>query len=631
MAKKTRKFKAEVTQVLSLVINSLYSNKEIFVRELVSNASDALDKLRFESISDKKLMGDDPSLKVRLLTDEEAGTVTIWDNGIGMTEDELITLLGTVAHSGSKGFVEALANKKGSDDVNIIGQFGVGFYSAFLVADRVEVISKKAGHDDAFKWASDAQEKFTIEPAERDARGTSIILYLKEEQQEFANPFRLRTLVQKYSDFVGYTIEMVKPKYGEEEESASEEIEFEQVNQASALWTRSQSEISDEQYEEFYKHLTHDWEAPTARTHFTLEGKQLFTGLLYIPGKPPFDLFDPDAKHGVRLYVKRIFIMENAEELVPRWLRFIRGVIDSEDLPLNVSRELLQDSRLVKTIRKQVTKKILELLAEISFEQPEVYKKVWQNYGTVLKEGLHFAPEHKDKLAKLIRFISSTQDDATSLTDYLERMPDDQEDIYYALGASRALLEGSPHLEALKKKNYEILYFVDGIDQWAIENLQEFEGKKLVDALKGDFNLNEENAEEDEKQAEDLKPLTEKFKTILDDHVAEVRLSHRLEDSPACLVTPEGGVAAHIERLLRAQNQDMPVQKRILELNPKHPLITTIQEIAENENENAISEWIELIYDQALLAEGSPINKPGLFAKRITGLMEKVAKTEIQS
>ncbi len=628
MAKKTRKFKAEVSQVLSLVINSLYSNKEIFLRELVSNASDALDKLRFETLSAPDLMAGDTSLKVRVLVDEDKGTVTIWDNGIGMSEEDLITLLGTVAHSGSKGFMEAMAENAKTDDMNIIGQFGVGFYSSFLVADRVEVISKKAGSDEAYKWSSNAQDNFTVEPTERESRGTSVILHVKEAQNEFVNPFRLKTLITQYSDFVGYPIEMLKAAYGEEGEAIESE-EFEQINKAEALWKRSPSSIEEEQYTEFYKHLTHDWEPPIANTHFTLEGKQLFTGLLYIPSRPPFDLFDPDAKHGVRLYVKRVFIMENAEELVPRWLRFIRGIIDSEDLPLNVSREILQDSKLVKTIRKQVTKKAVELLTEVSIEKPEDYKEIWKNYGTVIKEGLHFDPDQKDKLAELLRFESSTQSDPSSLAAYIERMPEEQESIFYALGASRALLEGSPHLEMLKKKNFEVLYLTDSIDQWAIETLKEFDGKMLVDAVKGDFNLDGEDTEEEKVENETLKPLTEKFKTLLEEQVSEVRLSHRLADSPACLVTPEGGMAAHIERMLRAQNHAMPEQKRILELNPKHPLIDAIQKISTDDKNEKVQEWVELIYDQALLAEGSPIANPGLFAKRITGLMQQVATSQL--
>jgi molecular chaperone HtpG len=623
MSKKTRKFKAEVSQVLSLVINSLYSNKEIFVRELVSNASDALDKLQFEALTNPDLLAGVTALKIRIVPDEEAGTLTIWDNGIGMSEEELIEHLGTVAHSGSKAFLEALEEHAKSGDLNIIGQFGVGFYSAYLVAHRVDVISKRAGSDEAFKWSSDAQEKFTVEPAERDARGTSVVLHLRDDQKEFLDPFRLRQLVKEYSDFVGHPIEMLEMKYGDDDG----EPEFEQVNQANALWMRRPEDIDDEQYDELYRHISGDWEPPMAHTHFKIEGMQQFTGLLYIPSRPPFDLFNPDARHGVRLFVKRVFIMDDAEALVPRWLRFVRGVVDSDDLPLNVSRELLQDSKVVRVMRKQVVKKVLDLLGEVADERPEDYEKLWSAYGTVLKEGLHFDPQHADKLAELVRFGSSKSEKPTSLADYVSRMQDGQETIYYALGASRALLESSPHLEALKKRDFEVLYLTDSIDQWAIEALDEYDGKKLVDAVQGELDLGDDESDDDETR-ESLEPLTEQFEEILSEDVSEVRLSRRLADSPACLVVPEGGVASHIERLLRAQNQDMPQQKRILELNPTHPLIESIRRIHESGESERVREWVELVYDQALLAEGSPIKEPGTFARRLTALMAQVAELQ---
>ena len=612
----TRKFQAEVTQVLSLVINSLYSNKEIFVRELVSNASDALDKLRFEALSAADLLGDDTSLKIRITADEEAGTLTIWDNGIGMTEDELIEHLGTVAHSGSRQFLEQMAERP--KDINIIGQFGVGFYSGYLVADRVDVVSRKAGADEAHVWSSDGRESFTVEPAERDRRGTSVILHLKEDQAHFANAYQLRQLVGKYSDFVGYPIEMLAPSYEEDAEP-----EFEQVNEASALWQRSPSEVTDEQYDEFYKHLSGDWEPPLAQTHFTVEGTQLFTGLLYVPKRRPFDLFEPEARHGVRLYVRRVFIMENAEELVPKWLRFVRGVIDSDDLPLNVSRELLQDSRLVKTMQKQVTKKTLDLLQSLATDKPEAYAEFWENFGSVLKEGLHFDVGYADRLAKLVRFESSESESPVGFDEYVGRMKEGQEHIYYAIGASRMLLDGSPHLEALKRRGYEVLYLTDNVDSWAIKGIEKFDDKTLVDAMNAELDLETEEGEEEKAKASDeLKPLTERFQTVLADFVKEVRVSTRLEDSPACLVVPEGGLAAHIERLLRAQQQEtIPAQKRILELNPKHPLIEAIREISEQDGD-AAREWISLIYDQALLAEGSPIADPPRFARRFTELMQ---------
>ncbi len=624
MSKKTRKFKAEVSQVLSLVINSLYSNKEIFLRELVSNASDALDKLQFEALTNPDLLAGDTSLRVRLIPDEDAGTLTIWDNGIGMSEDELIQHLGTVAHSGSKAFLEALEGQSQKADLNIIGQFGVGFYSAYLVAHRVEVISRRAGSDEAFRWSSDAQEKFTVEPAERDERGTSVVLHLRDDQKGFLAPFRLRQLVKEYSDFVGHPIEMLEMKYGDDQG----EPEFEQINQASALWMRRPEEIEEEQYNELYKHISGDWEPPLAHTHFKVEGMQQFTGLLYIPSRPPFDLFHPEKSHGVRLFVKRVFIMDDAEALVPQWLRFVRGVVDSDDLPLNVSRELLQDSKLVRVMRKQVVKKALELLQEIADERPDDYAELWSNYGAVIKEGLHFEPEHADKLAHLVRFSSSKSVEPTSLAEYVERMPEGQEAIYYALGASRELLESSPQLEALKKRDFEVLYLTDSIDQWATEALNEFDGTPLVDAIQGEFDLDEDETPEQEEAKAALEPLTERFQEVLSDEVSDVRLSKRLSDSPACLVVPEGGVASHIERLLRAQNQGMPQQKRILELNPTHPLIEAIRTIQESGNDDRVGEWVELIYDQALLAEGSPIKSPGTFARRLTGLMEQVAKTE---
>lgn len=623
MSKKTtRKFKAEVSKVLSLVINSLYSNKEIFLRELISNASDALDKLQFEALTNSDVLTDDTELKIRVMADEEAGTLTVWDNGIGMGRDELIDLLGTVAHSGSRSFLEALEEKaKKGSDVNIIGQFGVGFYSSYLVADHVDVISKRAGSDEAFKWSSDAQEKFTVEPAEREARGTSVVLHLRDEHTEFLKPYKLRSLVKQYSDFVGHPIEMLEMSYEDDAEP-----EFEQVNQANALWRRNSSDITEEQYQEFYKHLSGDWEPSIAHTHFKVEGTQLFTGLLYIPSRPRFDLYNPEAEHGVRLFVKRVFIMDNAQELVPKWLRFVRGVIDSDDLPLNVSRELLQDSAVVRVIRKQIVRKTLDLLIELAEERPEDYAKVWENYGAVLKEGLHFEPQHSDKLSKLMRYASADHEEPISLDAYIDEMDDDQEHIYFAIGQSRSLLESSPHLETLKKRGFDILYLTDNIDQWAIEAIDEYEGKKLVDAIKDDLDLDaEEDSDED---TEELEPLTSKFQEILEDEVSQVRVSKRLADSPACLVVPEGGVASHIERLLREQNQNIPEQKRILEINPTHPLISAINELNKT-NDSKVGEWVELIYDQALLAEGSPIKEPARFAKRFTGLMEEVAQARL--
>ena len=626
------KFEAEVSQVLSLVINSLYSNKEIFLRELVSNASDAIDKARFRAISEKELLGDDTSFHIRILPDEQANTLTIADNGIGMTKEELVENLGTIAHSGSRAFVEQLQAAANADEnPELIGQFGVGFYSAFLVADRVEVITKAAGAEQAWRWVSDATDGYTIEEAEREGRGTSIVLHLKEEQLKYLQPWSIRELVSRYADYVNHPIELPAPAEKEEgEEPGDDAPAFEQINKASALWRRSESEITDEQYSEFYKHLTHDWQDPLARTHFKVEGTKLFTGLLFVPGQPPFDMFTPDAKHGIRLYVKRVFIMEDCKELLPQWLRFVRGVVDSDDLPLNVSRELLQDSRTVRTIEKQVVKKSLAMLEDLATTSEEDYLKFWEMFGRVLKEGLHFAPEQADKLAKLVRYKSSkSHDEWVSLATYVERMPEGQEVIYYAQGPSKNLLENSPHLEVLKKRGFEILYMTDGIDEWAMHGLKEFDGKRLVSALSEELELEGDEQDEEKKKAqeEQMKPLTERFSEVLSERVKEVRVSARLEDSPVCLVVPEGGMNAHIERMLRAQDQDVPHTRRILEVNPDHKLIQSLKSLAEKgDDATSVSEWIELLYDQALIAEGSPLENPALFAKRVTSLMESAVK-----
>ena len=628
-------FEAEVSQVLSLVINSLYSNKEIFLRELISNASDAVDKVRFEALSDKELLAGDPEFRIRVIPDEEAGALIIEDNGIGMTRDELIEDLGTIAHSGSRSFLEqikAAADAADRMEVDLIGQFGVGFYSAFLVADEVEVITRRAGTDEAWRWRSDATQGYTLEPTERDGRGTTVVLHLKEEQREYLERWRLKNLISRYSDYVSHSIEL--PAEGED----AEEGEFERVNKASALWRRGRDEISEEQYHEFYKHLTHDWQEPLAHAHFKLEGMRRFIGLLFVPSQPPFDMFTPEQKHGVRLYVKRVFIMEDCEQLLPKWLRFVRGVIDSDDLPLNVSRETLQDSSTIRLIKKHVTKKTIGLLEEIAADRPEDYAEFWEMFGRVLKEGLHFAPKHKDALTGLVRYRSSTQEGWTSLAEYVERMPEDQPAIYYALGPSLKLLESSPHLEVLKARGYEILYMTDGVDEWASQGLpEEFEGKPLVSALSEELDLGEDEdddrtEEERAEEAAELEGLTTRFGSILEDRVREVRVSSRLADSPVCLVVPQGGLHAHTERLLRAQDQDVPATQRILEVNPGHKLIRHLRELqGRGGHDDRVGEWIELLYDQALVAEGSPVEDPAAFSRRVTQLLEKAAFSEMMS
>jgi molecular chaperone HtpG len=628
---KTHKFEAEVSQVLSLVINSLYSNKDVFLRELVSNAADALDKLRFEAIQKPELVGNDYKPTIKLIPDEKLKTLTIMDNGIGMTEASLIKDLGTVARSGSKELVERLKQADQKHDLRLIGQFGVGFYSGYLVADRIEVVSRAAGVEQAFKWSSEGKDSFEIEPSQRDEVGTTIVLHLKSEFEDYAREWRLRELVERYSNFIAYPIELQIKRQQKDE---PEEIKFETVNEAKALWTRAEKDISEDEYNEFYKHLTHDFEAPLARSHFHVEGTQMFTGLLYLPKRPPFDLGNPELKHGVRLYVRRVFIMDNAEELLPRWLRFVRGVIDSDDLPLNVSRELLQDSSIVRTIKKQVIRRVLDLLAKIATDKPDEYLDFWQKFGPVLKEGLHFEPTYADKISPLLRYESSTAAGLTSLAEYVSRMPEGQTKIYYAQGPSKQMLLASPHLESLKKRGYEVLFMTHGIDQWAIEGLREFDGKKLVDAMQedgaADKTADEKKADadkpDDSEQKAALEGLLTRAKSILESQVSDVRISERLTDSPACLVVPRGGLPAHIERLLRAQQEDLPEQKRILEINPSHPLILRMKEEHGSHADSALlTEWIELLYDQALLVEGSPLPDPARFSRRLVALMQSAS------
>ena len=651
-ARAQHKFQAEVSQVLSLVVNSLYSNKEIFLRELVSNASDALDKLRFLALSDKSLLDEDVQLKIQIIPNEEANTLTIVDNGIGMSQQDLIDQLGTIARSGTKEFTEKLqaAAEAKNSDTRLIGQFGVGFYSAFLVADRVEVISKAAGSDEAFRWESDAKEAFTVEPATREGQGTTLILHLKEDKKEFSGAYRIQDIIRRHSDYVAHPIELVtqvKPetadKDGEEgnAESTKTETKTEVINQASALWQRSPKDVSAEQYEEFYKHLAHDWEKPLAHKHFRVEGVQMFSGIVFLPESARADLLDPRGEHGVRLHVRRVLAMESCDELLPKWLRFVRGVVDSEDLPLNVSRETLQDSRAVKIIRKQIVSQVLSMIEELHDERPADYLKFWQGFGAVLKEGLHFEPEHKDRIAKLLRFKSTHRpvevegeekpSDWTSLAAYVERMPDEQNEIYFVEGASRAVLEASPHLEQLKKRGYEVLFMTDGVDPFALEHLRDFNGKRLVNAMNEGLDLGEKG-EVDEDEVKLNEGLISKFKTVLGERVGDVRASKRLLESPTCLVTPEGGLPPHMEAMFKAQNLSIPQTKRILEINPEHPILENMRKLVLVDGDSKdLAEWIELLFDQALIAEGSQVSDPALLAKRLTSLLTVAAQNASKS
>jgi len=616
--KKSLPFQAEVAQVLKLVIHSLYSHKEIFLRELVSNASDALDKLRFRNLTEPELMGNDPRLEVSIYPDAEKGVLIIRDTGIGMTEEELIENLGTVAHSGSRAFLERLAKSGTSKDVNLIGQFGVGFYSAYLVADRVEVITRAAGPGQrALLWSSDAQSTFTIEPTTRAERGTEVVLHLRDEHKDFLEDWRIRDLVARYSDYVAYPIKLEK-----------KEGEAEQINRANALWQRPKSEITDAQYDELYKHLTHDFEPPLARTHFKVEGTQEFAGLLYIPRRAPFDLYEGRRPRGVRLFVKRVFIMDDVEEVLPPWLRFMRGIIDSDDLPLNVSRELLQDSTILSAIKKQVTKKTLDLLEELAKEKKEDYELTWKNFGQVLKEGLALDSEYKERIAPLLRYASSHGEGLVSLSDYVSRMKEGQEGIYYLFGESAISLQNSPYLETLAARGFEVLLMSDPVDEWAAEGLREFQGKPFVSAMRTDLKLplDEEQKKTKDEASTRLQPLTLRILKVLADRVREVKVSDRLTNSPSCLVLPDGGTPAFMERLLKERGRHMPHAKRIFEINPTHAIVASLASLIERDAESPkIDEWIEVLYDQALLTEGGTIDDPNRLARRIASLLTEVA------
>ena len=601
-------FQAEVSQVLHLVIHSLYSHKDIFLRELISNASDALDKLRFRALTEPSLLAGDVPLEIRITPDKEKGTLTVEDTGVGMTHDELVRDLGTVARSGSKAFLEALKAKGEAKDLSLIGQFGVGFYSAYLVADRVEVVSRAAGHDDAWRWRSDGKDTFFVDADSRETRGTSIILYLKDDQKEFLEPWRLKDLVRRYSDYVSHPIQ----------------VAGETANKASALWQRPKGEITDEHYKEFYKHLTHAADEPIGWTHFRVEGTQEFVGLLFVPRDAPLDLDFGGKRRGVSLFVRRVFILEDCEELLPPWLRFVRGVIDSDDLPLNVSRELLQDSAAVRAIKKQVAKKTLDLLESIAKERPDDYAKVWATFGVILKEGMATDFEYKARIADLARYRSSHGDAMTSLAEYVARMKPEQPAIYYVLGETLQAASTSPHLEALTQRGYEVLVMSDPIDEWATEALREYQGKPLVSAMRADLKLDEtpEQKKEREEQGRTLAPLLDRMRTALKDRVEEVKLSDRLTDSPCCLVRGARGPHAFIERVLRERGHAAPKAKRILEVNGGHALVKHLEHLVEKDPSSPrIDALIDVLYGQALLTEGSPIDDPNRFARNLTELL----------
>lgn len=621
---RTMGFQTEVKQLLHLMIHSLYSNKEIFLRELVSNASDACDKLRFEAIANPELLADDSDLRIRVSYDPELKTITISDNGIGMSEDEVINNLGTIARSGTKEFFSQLTGDQ-KKDTQLIGQFGVGFYSSFIVADEVIVRTRRAGlsANEAVEWQSKGEGEFSIKNIEKDSRGTDIILFLKEDSEEFLNSWQLRNIMQRYSDHISIPVQMEKEDYDQEKGESIKSGQWETINQASALWTRNRNEITDEQYQEFYKHISHDFEDPLAWTHRKVEGLNEYTQLFYIPKRVQFDLWDRDAKHGLKLYVKRVFIMDDAEQLLPMYLRFVRGVIDSSDLPLNVSREILQESRDVRAIRDGSTRSVLAMLEDLAENRQEDYKAFWNEFGQVLKEGMGEDQSNQERLSKLLRF-ASTHDNSeiqeVSLADYVSRMKEGQEAIYYVTADSYAAAKSSPHLEIFRKKGIEVLLMSDRVDEWMMSFWSEFDGKKLVSVSKGALDL-EELADDDEKKRqeevnEEFKPLIERLQNALGDQIKEVKVSWRLVDSPACVVVAQHELSPHLLSMLKAAGQEVPDVKPTLEINPDHALIKRIEASSDED----IADWAAVLLDQALLSEGAQIADPAAFVKRMNRL-----------
>ncbi|WP_031361293.1 molecular chaperone HtpG [Caballeronia sordidicola] len=632
MAQETMSFQAEVKQLLHLMIHSLYSNKEIFLRELISNASDAADKLRFEAIENSALYENDPDLRIRISYDKAARTVTIDDNGIGMSRDEAISHLGTIARSGTKEFFSKLSGDQ-QKDAALIGQFGVGFYSGFIVADKITVETRRAGlpASEGVRWESAGEGDFVVEQIERAQRGSSITLHLRPEEDEFLSTHKLKSIIQKYSDHVALPILMKKEEWDAEKSEMVTKDEDETVNQASALWTRPKSDITDEQYKQFYQHLSHDHDDPLTWTHNRVEGRSEYTQLLYVPKHAPFDMWNRDHKGGLKLYVKRVFIMDDAEQLVPAYLRFVKGVVDSADLPLNVSREILQESRDVKAIREGVTKRVLSMLEEVASSSAEAtdeaekakYTTFWKEFGQVFKEGIGEDYGNRERIAKLVRF-ASTQSDSSSeqtvaLADYVSRMKPEQTKIYYVTADTWQAAKNSPHLEVFRKKGVEVLLLTDRVDEWMLSFLNEFDGKPLQSVARGDLDLgalNDEEKQAQEKVGEELKPLVESMKAALEGKAKDVRLTFRLTDSPSCLVADDGDMSGYLQRMLKQAGQAAPQMQPILEVNPEHPLVKQLH--ADDAN---FGDWCHLLFDQAMLAEGGSLEDPASFVKRTNALL----------
>ncbi|MDH2365366.1 MULTISPECIES: molecular chaperone HtpG [Providencia] len=617
----TRGFQSEVKQLLQLMIHSLYSNKEIFLRELISNASDAADKLRFRALSKPELYENDGELRVRISADKDQGTLTISDNGIGMSREEVIENLGTIAKSGTKAFLESLGSDQVKDS-QMIGQFGVGFYSAFIVADKVTVRSRAAGApaDEGVFWESAGEGEYTIADIEKAERGTEITLHLRDDEKEYLDNWRLRSVISKYSDHIALPVEI------EEKNEEDGTVTWEKINQAKALWTRSKSEISDEEYAEFYKHISHDYADPLTWTHNRVEGKQEYTSLLYVPSKAPFDLWNRDQQHGLKLYVQRVFIMDDAEQFMPNYLRFIRGVLDSNDLPLNVSREILQDSALTRSLRSALTKRVLQMLEKLAKSDAEKYLTFWQQFGLVMKEGPAEDMANSETIAKLLRFATTHTDSSVqnvSLEEYVSRMVEGQDKIYYITADSYAAAKGSPHLELFRKKGIEVLLLSDRIDEWMMNYLSEFDGKQFQSVSKADESLDklaDENKAEQEEADKQLEPFVERVKSFLGERVKDVKLTHRLTDTPAIVTTDVDEMSTQMAKLFAAAGQAAPEVKYNFELNPTHPLVKKAAEVSD---ESVFADWVDILLDQALLAERGTLEDPNLFIRKINELLLK--------
>ena len=623
----TKAFQAEVKQLLQLMIHSLYSNKEIFLRELVSNASDACDKLRYEALANPALFENDPDLGLRILLDADAKTITIADNGIGMTKDEAIAHLGTIAKSGTKEFFSALTGDA-QRDANLIGQFGVGFYSSFIVADKVTVRSRKAGAaaHEGVEWVSTGEGDYTVADIEHPGRGTEVILHLRTEQEDLLNGWKLREILRKYSDHIALPIRMAQEKWDEEAKAMKPTGEDETVNQASALWARPKSEVTEDEYKAFYQHVAHDYQEPLSWVHAKVEGRQEYTQLLYIPSQAPFDLWDRNSRHGIKLYVKRVFIMDDAEQLMPTYMRFVRGVVDVADLPLNVSREILQESKDIEQIRSGCTKRVLGLLEELADNQAEKYTTFWNQFGQLLKEGVGEDHANQARIAKLLRFATTNTDSPeqnVSLTEYVSRMKPGQDKIYYVTAETFQAAKNSPHLEIFRKKGIEVLLLADRVDEWLVSHLRDFDGKVLQSVAKGGLDLGElEDASEKQARTEaenSAKDLVERLKKSLESKLKDVRVTHRLTDSPACLVADEHDPGANLQRMLKMMGQNAPEIKPILEINPQHPMLKKM-ELLPNEGGH-FDDYASILFDEALLAEGGQIDDPAGFVRKINKLM----------